>query len=195
VAERILPYTSKAAFERERWMTLAEALTHVAEYDGCDRRSALKQYRDALGDNKLITKWEDPSHARDWPPKDAAFWQQARIQRGRVFDPQARRWRTLLILKNSIYQIWPEPSVASTEPASGEVGPTTKVNPVGRRTPKVEIHQAMERLLQRGHRVETMPPAKLSPLIATECDKQIDHDEGFSRRNIRRHIEGWRAKH
>jgi hypothetical protein len=55
-----LPYKSKATLERERWMTLAQAITHVAKHDGCDRDSALKQLRDAFGDRKLLNKWEDP---------------------------------------------------------------------------------------------------------------------------------------
>jgi hypothetical protein len=199
-----LPYISKAERERARWMTLAETLAHIAESDGCDRRSALKQLCGALGDNQIIAIWEDSSDSRDRPTRDATFWQPARFRGNKVFDPSTERWRTLLINKSNILEHWPERSeTASVVPATSEsqqaskdgsnLVPIPKVK-IGAPSHEDEIHQALDRLSQRGCRVKTARPAELYPTIAAECGKQIG-DEGFSPRSIRRHLQSWRTEH
>jgi hypothetical protein len=151
-----MPYISDAKRERARWMTLAELITHITEHDGCGRHSAEKQIRDALGDRKLIGKWEDatadqlrrrlptdapfpvppgsadhgPTQVPDRPPYKAGFWQQARIDGDRVFDPETESWRTLLILKDSVFRLWSGPSVTSAGTKSGiEKSRKEKTNP------------------------------------------------------------------
>jgi len=44
----------------------------------------------------------------DWPPHKGDFWQKARIDGDKVFDPETERGRTLLVLRWSVQQIWPE---------------------------------------------------------------------------------------
>ena len=97
-----MPYVSKVEAERARWMTLAEAVAHVCERDGCDAKAAEEQIRNALRDGTIQTWWGDqplqPPHG--WPPeiqpddapsarpgRGAAYWQSAQIRGAEVFDP------------------------------------------------------------------------------------------------------------
>ena len=136
-----MPYISDPKHERARWMTRKEAVAHVTEHDGCDRRSAWKQLRAALGDRKIVCKWEDekPNHPTqsgflaipDWPPEnlqpwkdnDGAEhvwnWQRVRFRGAKVFDPFTRRDRVLLLLRFDVQQIWPERSSVPPPPPEG----------------------------------------------------------------------------
>jgi hypothetical protein len=133
-----VPYISDAKRERARWMTLKEAVAHVTEHDGCDRRSAWKQLRAAVGDRKILVRWEDqkPSHASqggllippDWPPEEGDRWedtdgaphiwdwQRVPIRGAKVFDPFTQRDRVLLLSRLDVQQIWPEQSPAPPPP-------------------------------------------------------------------------------
>ena len=120
------PYISDAERERARWMTLTELTAEVTKHHR--GRPADQQIRNALDDRKLIIKWEDatadqrrrrrptdpppmshpngvdqgPALVPDWPPNEAGFWQQARIDGDKVFDPVTEHWRTLLLLRRSV---------------------------------------------------------------------------------------------
>jgi len=123
------PYISDAERERRQWMTLTELTADVTKrHRG---RPADQQIRNALDDGRLIIKWEDatadqrrrrlptdpppvaspdwglgPMLVPDWPPHKGGFWQQARIDGDKVFDPETERWRTLLVRRSSAQQIW-----------------------------------------------------------------------------------------
>ena len=119
-----MPYISDAELERARWMTLAEAVAHVEVHDGCDPRSALEQLCNAICDRKLRTKWEDRKWF-DWEPGRASFWARICIRDAKVADPETGEWRTVLVLKDDVLRIWPEPSLASAGSGSAKAGPTT----------------------------------------------------------------------
>lgn len=98
----------------------------VAMHDRCDRDSAERQVRDALGDHKLFPlKWEDEriNHGLtggitiifDEPPRDAAFWLVVEIHGDKIFDPLTRRERVLLISRFAVQQIWKEQPPARTK--------------------------------------------------------------------------------
>ena len=184
-----MPYISDAEHERARWIPLAELIAHVAKHDGCNRASALKQICDALGDRKLHIKWqsEKPIHSdpeilvADWPPDDARAWQAAIIRRDRVFDPWAKRWRTLLILKHSIFRLWPGPSA--------KAGPITKVKSPGRPSARNDIHQALDRLSQQGLGVRGTPRKELEAWVAEKCGKR------WTLRTVQKYIPGWLENH
>jgi hypothetical protein len=199
-AERALPYISAAELERARWMTLAEALAHVAEHDRCDRRSALKQLRDALGDGKLHYEWAKErlrlstyyllyAHR---PPKSANFWQRARIRGAKVFDPETNIFRTLLILKDDIFQLWPKrpevASVASAGSESGQAGEATKAKGRGRPKVEKELHHAFDRLSQQGYSVKNTPWKQLEALIDAECSQK------WSLRTKQKYKQSWLQK-
>jgi hypothetical protein len=139
------PYISDAERERARWMTLTELTADVTKHHR--GRPADQQIRNALGDRKLITMWEvaradqrrrrrptdpppmshpdgvdpGPTLVPDRPPNKADFWQQARVDGDRVFDPETGRWRTLL-LRRSVQQIWPEQLPAPPPPEGPRPG-------------------------------------------------------------------------
>jgi hypothetical protein len=126
----------------------------------------------------------------DYPPVDRQFWLvEARIRRGRVFDPSAKRWRTLLIGKHSIFQVWPEPSAASAGSARGKADPITKARGRGRPDAEIEIHQAIDRVLQQGYNVKNMLRKELVALVYEECGKTRKP------RTIQKHILSWLEKH
>jgi hypothetical protein len=194
-------------------MTLAEAVDWICHCVGCDRRSALKQLRNALGDRnalgypKLQTQWKkykpppieyEGLRAGYNPPEDARFWQKALIRRDKVFDRICKCWRTLLILKEDVFRLWREPSVASVGSESGQaaendhVGPITKAK-IGRPSDKDQIYQALDHL-QRGHRVKEMAAEKLAKLVASHCGKQLG-EKRWDERTVLGHIQIWREEH
>jgi len=120
-------------------MTLAEAVAHVCERDGCDATAAQVQLRKALGDGALFVRWEDERPtprmpgggamiAPDRPGRNQAYWQSARMRGAEVFDPpdgvvtDAGRaavaagtlgaWRVLLLLRFDVKRLWPAPAAA-----------------------------------------------------------------------------------
>jgi hypothetical protein len=136
------------------------------------------------------------------PPTDPHFWQTARIRRSRVFDPSANRWRTLLILIDSILLAWPE-LAESTKAKDGvpkEPAESRKAKG-GAPSKKPEIYRALDRLSRQGHRIKTMDTTKLAKLVASECGKQLGEpdgpkgDEGFALRTVQRHIGSYRKEH
>jgi hypothetical protein len=194
-------------------MTLAEVIAHIAEHDGCDRRSALKQVRDALGDRRLHIKW-DKERIRvskyilytHRPPEGASFWKQARIRGAKVFDPETENWRTLLILKNDVFKLWPTPSdlasVATTASESGQATENANVVPVtkakgGAPSAKEEIYQALDKLShEKGHSVkDIVPRQRLAELVAKECGKLLGKSRGWTLGTVQDHIRSWPKKH
>jgi hypothetical protein len=174
-------------------MTLAEAIDWICRCDGCDRRSALKQLRDALGDRKLHIKW-DKERIRlspyilyaHRPPEDASFWKQARIRSAKVLDPETENYRTLLILKDDILQLWPDQSIATAAPQSGKGGRHGTGN---------EVDQGYDKLLRRlGDRLQKMAPMELAKLIAKESSKKLG-EPGWAPRTVLGHIQRRRAQH
>ena len=191
-----MPYISDAERERARWMTLTELIAHV-EREGCERSAALKQIRNALSDRKLRIKWEkEPLRLSRYilyahqPPEGASFWQQADIDDdAKVFDPETENRRTLLILKDDVFALWPVPSVAAAASESGKVGPTIKAKGRGRPDAEIEIHRAIDRLLQRGFNVKNVLRKELVALVDRESGKRRKP------RTIQKHISSWLEKH
>ena len=203
-----MPYKSKTERKRELFMTLAEAINRISKQDKCSWDEARDQIRAALADNALgPLRWEDRLVyiVNDYPLVERRFWQrEARIRRGRVFDPCAKQWRTLLILKHSIFQHWPEPpdgaSAASENGQATENGsdvvPITKAKG-GAPSAKEEIYQALDKLShEKGHSVkDTMPRKRLAELVAKECDKVLGKSRGWTLGTVLNHIRGWPKKH
>jgi hypothetical protein len=181
-------------------MTLAEAIDWISK-----RGEATRQMRLALAD-KAITGlcWEDQRSGMtavmdsrpDYPPTDREFWQEEASlpdEKGRIFDPHTKRRRTLLIPKQDIFQIWPEPTAASAGSESEKAGPIAKAK-VGAPSDKEKIYQAYHRLSQLGHDVKKLAPSELAKLIAKECGKRIG-DPRWHSRTVLQHIQDLRAKH
>ena len=56
-----MPYISKAARERARWITVREALSIIETADSCETKEAWRQLRDAIADGAVAAKWDDAS--------------------------------------------------------------------------------------------------------------------------------------
>jgi len=141
-----MPYKTKAERERERWMTLPEAVAHICSADGCDERDARRQLIAALVDNVLgPLKWERERSDKPAPfgvssiisttdtPPLGREWLKAKIcwKTGRVRDHWRGKWRVLLILRHGIARHWkPSPpsrlSSTSIAPPKRQTGPKTQ---------------------------------------------------------------------
>ena len=165
------------------------------KHDSCDRDSALKQLRKALGDRKLRIKWDKEllrlspyilyAHR---PPEGTTFWQQARIDDDdKVLDPETENWRTLLILKDDVFQFWPETSVASAGSESGKAGPITKAKGRGRPIACNDVHQAADRLSQQGRKLKGMPQKEREALVVEASGRCL--------RTVQKYLPSWLEKH
>jgi hypothetical protein len=153
---RILPYKTKADQEREKWMTLPEAVVHICTADGCDERAARHRLIAALADGARYLqhlKWEREPGDRPSPigpapmmiPMDAPplgrAWSHAKIRwkTGRVRDDWGEykpgKWRVLLISRYGISRLWPPPHLDAGEVAA----PEAEVTEV--RTSEVEVRE------------------------------------------------------
>ena len=167
-----MPYISDAERERSRWTTLAEAVAHVEEHDGCDR-PALKQLCDALGDRKLRNKFEDEKWF-DCLPERASFWQQARIRidDAKVFDADAGEWRTLLVLEDDILRLWP----------------ITNAKGRGRPVVQDKIHEAFGQLFQDGPNLKAMSQKQRAKAVNEKCGEEFDV------RTVEKYFQSWLEK-
>jgi hypothetical protein len=132
-----VPYVSKLAEERAKWMTLREAVAHIKAADRVSRRAAWDQLREAIGDQTVAVRWADvtlePStmleghyvEEDDVPPTSRQFWKLALIKfagGGRVLDDPACRgssvrlrliregtlhYRPLLVRREPVERLWP----------------------------------------------------------------------------------------
>jgi hypothetical protein len=171
-------------------MTLAEAINRISKQDNCTWDEAKDQIRAVLADNAIgPLRWEDERPtAASTAPVDPDFWEKADIRRdGKVFDPWTKRWRTLLIPKQSIFQIWPEQTAASAGSESGKAGTVTKAKDPGHA--EIEIHQAFDRLFQRGLNLKDMYHKTRAELVHKECGIQFD------KRTVQKYFRSWLEKH
>jgi hypothetical protein len=52
-----MPYVSRIDRQRQKWMTLKEAISHIIKAEGCKENTAWEQLRDALADGAVDTSW------------------------------------------------------------------------------------------------------------------------------------------
>jgi hypothetical protein len=132
-----VPYVSKLAEERAKWMMLREALAHIEVVDRVSPRAAWDQLREAIGDQAVAVRWAgvtlEPStileehyiEEDDVPSTSRRFWKLARIVffgGGRVLDDPACRgirvrlrlildgklhYRPLLVRREAVEKLWP----------------------------------------------------------------------------------------
>ncbi len=147
-----MPYKSEAERERERWMTLPEAVAHItarlraANADHCDEKAARQQIRKALADGVWVLgplSWERERDDKpppfgytpvivpsDTPPIGCA-WLKAKIRwnTGRVRNDWTEykygKWRVPLILRDKVEQHWPlapSPNAIAKAPITAQAG-------------------------------------------------------------------------
>jgi hypothetical protein len=138
-----MPYLSKAARERARWMTLREALVHIGTLENCSLKAAWNQLREAIIDGEVRAFWIDLGPKAyaiavgrwiDETPSDTRFWESARIiftGEGRILDDPAvhsteerlklvrtreLRYRPVKVLREGVEKIWPKTNEPSNLP-------------------------------------------------------------------------------
>jgi hypothetical protein len=139
-----LPYKSKAEQKAELWMTLPQAIAHICAADCINERSARRELLKALADDAFRTRhrhlvqWQDEVRISgeatpdqigppDVPPRGQE-WAQAKMRwaSGKVLDPfgavvngQWRpAWRTVLLYRSKVIELWPPSPPAKTRTAS-----------------------------------------------------------------------------
>jgi hypothetical protein len=154
-AEARMPYKTKAAQEREKWMTLPEAVDHICDADGCDERTARHKLIAVLADDWRILgppKWERERGDRSPPfgytpattptdtPPLGPPWSQAKIRwkTGRVRDDWGEykpgKWRVLLVSRDRVARQWPlPPANDQTQSAASNVTSLTAARKRGRK--------------------------------------------------------------
>jgi hypothetical protein len=129
-----MPYTSRMAQERARWMTLREALAHIEKAELCSLKDAWRQLREAIADREIDARWPHAlqlTRVGDYddedigPSRDIRFWKSARYilgGGGRILDDPACRpnharlkliregklhYRSVLVRKDDVERVWP----------------------------------------------------------------------------------------
>ena len=76
-----MPYVSAAERERQRWMTLKEALGHIQRVDECDENSAFEQLRAPLADGAVVCSRQLSGAPVPFakPRERAGFWKAVRF--------------------------------------------------------------------------------------------------------------------
>jgi hypothetical protein len=183
-----MPYVSKAARERARWMTLREALVHIASLENCSLRAAWQQLREAIIDNEVVAFWLDMGpHAQlmgggrfiDETPADRRFWESARIiftGEGRILDDPSLhsaeerlkligtrelRYRPVKIVREAVEKIWSETNVSSDVP--GRTAVSTCSPEVEHRPTAPQLLRATEAQIREAAREVYADPANNRP--------------------------------
>jgi hypothetical protein len=182
-----MPYTSKMARERARWMTLREGIAHIEKAEHCSSKAARKQLGEAIADREVDARWPHALHLTrmgDYededigPPRNMRFWKSARYilgGSGSILDDPACRpnhvrlklirenklhYRSVLIRRDDVERIWPI--------AKGTANP---------RRPTAELTDGTEKL--------DKPSAEPKPSIAQirEFARQVYADPAYNRPN------------
>jgi hypothetical protein len=210
-----MPYKTTAEKEREKWMTLPEAVTHIRSADGCDEEEARRQLIAALAEGLRplgVLKWERERNDRsppmgytpattptDTPPTGPA-WLKAKIRwkDGRVRDDWGEykpgKWRVLLIQRHSVHRVW-HSREANTESRGGPLeNPVSLVRKAGGR-PSVrdQVYDTLEKMRSAGDDL-TLPNKKLAEVVAKRKYKKLG-DPNWNKRTIEGHISTWKREH
>jgi hypothetical protein len=177
-----MPYKTKAERQREEWMALLEAVTHIRSADNCDENAAREQLIAALADGALgPLRWQRERDDKpplfgftsivtptDTPPLGRA-WEKAKIRwkTGHVRDDwggyKPGKWRILLISKYRVVRCWPvsSPSGPSDKRDNLDMSSVVSIDaPRERRkrgrTPEVsnKVKDSMRRDLREGKLTE-----------------------------------------
>jgi len=115
-----------------RWVSPADALSHIETAADCDRATALTSLRTAVGDGRLPVRWLEPENETDAPPGKPEFWRDVTIRpdhggellyqvqasrlikdgKSKIPMPTVRmegqpRYRGFLVDRDALQEIWP----------------------------------------------------------------------------------------
>lgn len=184
-----MSYKSKAELERERWMTLPEAVEHIRAADRCDVDGACQQIVKALADGVRVLgplRWErergdkpppfgysaaivptdEPPLGRDWGSAEIC-WDTGRVRDDRS-EHKNGNWRVLLILRAKIEQHWPLAA------ALNSVGET----PVARRKPRKQTKRALAHIELQAEYPSGIPNDEPQPVAVTKIGDRLTRRYG-----------------
>ena len=101
-----MPPISDAVGGQARWMTLVEALAHIQSVENCDRIVAQVHLKRGIGRRVIPAKWADASGPRDMPDVTKLRRSQL-VLSGSGLAPCDLSLRSLLVLRQAVYGIWP----------------------------------------------------------------------------------------
>jgi hypothetical protein len=210
-----MPYKTKAESERENWMTLPEAVTHILSADKCDDLSAARrQLRAALADGALKPlRWKRESDDRSPPfgstsvitpsetPPLGRDWLNAKIRwrMGRVRDDwdefKNGKWRVLLIHGHSLARHWPKHVRTGPSKHAGGTRVSAKVIDLsarkggGRPTARSQVYNELHKMRDSGWDM-SLPQKTLAEEVAKRNDKKLG-ERNWDERTIIEHVSRW----
>lgn len=118
-------YRSREATERDRWLTITEAMRHICRAESCDEREAEAQLDAALADGVVFNRWDEkppiagpgdqgpfefrPVYSPSWfgpdRHKDEVLDDAGVTEEGRTLGYAV--WRRLLLHREAVSSIWP----------------------------------------------------------------------------------------
>jgi hypothetical protein len=114
-----MPYTSKLNQEKQKWMTVKEAIIHIQKSDCCDEANAAQQLCEAIGDEAVVSSGpltDSDFLERIQRPICPRLWTTASLdsERGIVcWKEHTACIDDVWVLKAPVYEIWkdraPEP--------------------------------------------------------------------------------------
>jgi hypothetical protein len=209
-----MPYKTKAELERERWMTLPEAVAHIRSVDKCNECEARRQLIAALADGVRVLgplKWEREPGDRGAPfgvssitgptgPPLGGAWSEAEInsKTGRVRDDwDSGKWRVLLILRQGVLGTWQSTPNRSEHPdsISANVGGLATANAGGRPSSSDQVYDELWTMQKEGCDM-SRPQKRLAEEVAKRLGKTLGDDKtpgdpGWSERTIIQHVRDW----
>jgi len=140
-----MPYISKAARERARWITVREALSIIETADSCETKEAWRQLRDAIADGAVAAKWDDASiHGSGQLGR--LHFKFAKLNKGgtkvRVPDRRSQsagNHRLLMVSRESLRRSW-------ASHAEGLSGPSPEKRGPGRGSARFAIREELNKM-------------------------------------------------
>jgi hypothetical protein len=199
-----MPYKTTAEKEREKWMTLPEAVIHIRSADGCDEEEARRQLIAALAD--LDAHRLAPLGPRRWAQEDGVqmsglapvgpVWLEAQInwETGTVRDDwdaaNYGKWRLLLISRWRVYHQWPSREANTDSRGGPSESPVSLVrNAGGRPTVREQVVDALLKMRSEGVDLN-LKHTRLAELAAKHSGKSLG-DPGWNERTIVAHVSSW----
>jgi hypothetical protein len=142
-----MPYISKRERERQKWMTLKEAISRIREFEGCDEAAALAQLRAALADGEIETRYAFDASSELFPipislakasldDEDVeAFWKKVPIELDddgsissiylATLHEERRKWRArkryvLFLSRGAILKHWADVDAPKQRPVASK---------------------------------------------------------------------------
>jgi hypothetical protein len=211
-----MPYISKSekafALNRERWMSLAEAVDHIQRTEGHQPSEARRQLFSALADRALRHRCGDGRDDRLYPDSPSS-WLTAEFRAGgggevlcdANLTDEGREagyavFRPILVLRQTVLETWKAspPSLVESNNAVVSLDSMMDREKGGRPSSYDDVAAVLERLFTADETLierlanKSINFKTLADRIRTEAGKAPE-DDGWSETTVRTHVKNWRA--